>query len=244
MSALSLSVPSFAIYRQLTPEYMERTTAKLAKSKSVQNEVEYFKNKVSRLNSVDDVFKDGRLMRFILKAYDLDDQMQYPARIKQIMKDNPDDSKALLQRMTNPGYREINSALDFFKSGLTKLKGEALQKDIIAKYQAARAEDQVSDLSPNLEEALYFERKIGKVKNGYEILGDPVLFNVAKTALNLPSSIGAGNIDRVKTLIESKLDMTRLNDKKYVKGVVERFLVLKDVETRRSDGGGLIDMFA
>ncbi|MCA3664378.1 MAG: hypothetical protein INF06_10995, partial [Methylobacterium sp.] len=60
---------------------MATSTAKLAKSKSVQSEVEYFKNKVARLQEVDDVFKDGRLMRFILQSYDLADQIQYPARI-------------------------------------------------------------------------------------------------------------------------------------------------------------------
>lgn len=244
MLGSSVSISAFAVYKRLTPDFMATSTAKLAKSKSVQSEVDYFKDRVSRLQSVDDVFKDNRLMRFILKAYDLDDQMQYPARIKQIMKDDPTSPTALVRRMTNPGYREINAALDFFKSGLTKLKGEALQKDIITRYQSARNEEQVSQLSPNLEEALYFERKIGKVRNGYEILGDPVLFNVAKTALNLPSFVSASKIERLKDTIESKLDMTKLNDSKYIKGLIERFLVLKDVETRRNEGGGLVDMFA
>lgn len=244
MFGSSVTVSSFAIYKRLTPAYLAESTAKLAKSSSVKNEVEYFRNKVSNLQSVDDVFKDGRLMRFVLKAYDLEDQMQYPARIKQIMKDDPTDPRALLQRMTNPGYREINAAMDFFVSGLTKLKGEALQKDIISRYQSARSDDQLAELSPNLEDALYFERRIGRVRNGYEILGDPVLFSVAKTALSLPSSVSASNIDRLKALVESKVDMTKLNDTKYVKSMVERFLVLKDVETRRNEGGGLIDMFA
>lgn len=244
MFGSSASVSSFAVYRRLTPDFMAASTAKLAKSKSVQSEVEYFKNKVARLQEVDDVFKDGRLMRFILQSYDLADQIQYPARIKQIMKDDPAASGTLLQRMTNPGYREINAAMDFFKSGLTKLKSASLQADIIARYQSARNVEQVSQLSPNLEEALYFERKIGKVKNGYEILGDPVLFNVARTALSLPSYVSASNIDRLKLMIESKLDMSRLKDTKYVKGLIERFLVLKDVETRQTEGGGLLNMFA
>jgi hypothetical protein len=101
MFALSASVSSFAVYRRLTPDFMAASTAKLAKSKSVQSEVEYFKNKVARLQDVDDVFKDGRLMRFILQSYDLADQIQYPARIKQILKDDSTASGTLLQRMTN-----------------------------------------------------------------------------------------------------------------------------------------------
>ncbi|MCA3675282.1 MAG: hypothetical protein INF05_09765, partial [Methylobacterium sp.] len=66
----------------------------------------------------------------------------------------------------------------------------------------------------------------------------------ARTALSLPSYVSASNIDRLKVMIESKLDMSRLKDTKYVKGLIERFLVLKDVETRQAEGGGLLNMFA
>lgn len=244
MFVTSSVLSAYPLYQRLTPEFMAENTKKVSKSASVQNEVAYFKARVARIETVDDFLKDGRLLRFALKAYNLEDQLQYPARIKQIMKDDPTDPRALVQRMTSPGYREINGAFEFFKKGLTKLKSEAFQQEIVARYYAARNVDTLTETSPDLAEALYFERMIGKAKTGYDVLGDRVLFAVVIKALNLPVQAASTQIERLKTLIESKLDFKRLNEPKYVKSLVERYLILKDVESRRNEGGGLIDMFA
>jgi hypothetical protein len=244
MFLASNAFPAYPIYKRLTPEYMTANTIKVSKTAEVKNEVAYFKERVARLEKVDDFFKDSRLMRFALIAFNLEDQMQYPARIKQIMKDDADDPRALVRRMTSPGYREINAAFEFFEKGLTKLKGEAFQTEIVARYYSARNEKSISEMSPDLADALYFERMIGKVRSGYDILGDRILFGVAQKALNLPPAVSGSKIERLKIMIESKLDLTRVGDSKYVKGLVERFLVLKDVETRKGAGGSLIDMFA
>ncbi len=78
MLGSSVSISAFAVYKRLTPDFMATSTAKLAKSKSVQSEVDYFKARVSRLQSVDEVFKDNRLMRFILKPMTLKTSCSIP----------------------------------------------------------------------------------------------------------------------------------------------------------------------
>ncbi len=244
MLTASNAFPAYPLYKRLTPEFMTANTIKVSKSADVKGEVAYFKARVARIEKVDDFFKDSRLMRFALTAFNLEDQMQYPARIKQIMKDDAGDPNALVRRMTSPGYREINAAFEFFKKGVTKLKTEAFQTEVIARYYSARNEKAISEMSPDLADALYFERMIGKVRSGYDILGDRILFGVAQKALSLPPAVSGSKIERLKLMIESKLDLTRVNDSKYVKGLVERFLVLRDVEARQSAGGGLINIFA
>lgn len=244
MLLTSNAFPAYPLYKRLTPEFMTANTLKASKSAEVQAEVAYFRTKVARTDNVDDLLKDSRALRFMLKAYDLEDQLQYPARIKQILKGDPSNPNALVNRMTSPGYRQINAAFEFFDSGMAKLKTEGFQAEVIAKYYSARGEQTISEMSPDLADALYFERMIRKVRSGYDILGDPILFGVVRKALNLPPAISSSKIERLKVMIEDKFDLKRVNDTKYIKGLVERFLVLKDVETRQSQGGGLIDMFA
>jgi hypothetical protein len=244
MLLTSNAFPALPLYKRLTPDFMTANTIKVSKSASVQSEVTYFKERVARLENVDDFFKDSRLMRFALTAYNLEDQLQYPARIKQIMKGDASNPQALVRRMTSPGYREINAAFDFYSSGLTKLKSASFQSEITARYYSARNAQSISEMSPDLADALYFERMIGKVKSGYDILGDPTLFAVAQKALNLPPQVSSSKIERLKVMIEEKFDLKRVNDTKYIKSLVERFLVLKEVDTRKSAGGGLIDIFA
>jgi hypothetical protein len=160
------------------------------------------------------------------------------------MKDNPDDPNALVRRMTSAGYREINAAFDFFKSGVAKLKDPEFQKSLIAKYQTQRYEISLGEINPNISDALYFERMIGKAKNGYEVIGDKVLFEVTKTALNMPSGAVSAKIERLRQWIEREMDFTKLDDPAYVKKLSHRFLMLKDVEAHKSTSNGLIDIFA
>lgn len=244
MLTASNAFPAYPLYKRLTPDYMTASTQRLSKSAVVQSEVAYFKNKVARIENVEEFLKDPRLMRFALKAYNLEDQLQYPARIKQIMKDDATNAASLVRRMTSPGYREINAGFDFFNSGVTKVKSESFQAELISRYYTASNEQQMSELNPDLADALYFERMIGKARNGYEVIGDPILFGVVRKALNLPAAASTAKIEQLKKVIESKLDFTRLGDTAYVKKLAERFLILKDVETRQSSGGSLIDMFA
>ncbi|MGL5448552.1 MAG: DUF1217 domain-containing protein [Rhabdaerophilum sp.] len=244
MLTSSNAFPAYPLYKRITPQFMTANTIKVSKSAEVQAEVAYFKAKVSKLQNVDDFFKDSRLLRFALTAYNMEDQLQYPGRIKQIMKGDASNPRSLVRQMTSPGYREINAAFDFFNSGVTKLKSDGFQTEVIARFYSTRGEKTLSDLNPDLADALYFERMIGKAKNGYEVIGDPILFDVVKKAFNLPPMVSGAKIEKLKALVESKLDFTRLNNQPYIKGIAERFLVLKDVETRQNQGGGLIDMFA
>jgi len=99
-------------------------------------------------------------------------------------------------------------------------------------------------MNPTLTDGLYFERKIKSVTSGYQIISDPVLFPVIKTALNIPNAAVTGSIERLNEWIERDFDLTRVNDTKYIRGIVNRFLVLKDVQAKLASGSPLLDIFA
>ncbi|CAN1547290.1 Protein of unknown function DUF1217 [Rhabdaerophilaceae bacterium] len=235
---------AYPVYRTLTAEVRASGAEKMAKDGVVKADIAYFRAKVAKIATPDEFLKDYRLLKFALAAYNLEDQLQYPARIKAIMKDDPTDPTSLVRRMTSAGYREINAAFDFFSKGVTKLKDASFVDEVVKKFTVSRYEQSLGAINPELSDAVYFERKIGAVRNGYEIIGDPILFDVVKTALSVPGNAVGGKIERLKAWVEKGLDMKRLNEPAYVKKIVERFLVLKDVENRRVSGSGLIDIFA
>lgn len=239
------TISAYPLFKSLTPTQMEANKAKYAKSAKVQTEVNYFKAKAAKVQTVDELLKDYRALKYMLTAYSMEDQLQYPARIKTILKDNAADSAALVNRMSSAGYREINAAFDFFKKGVANLKDSAFLDKLAKKYSDSAYELSLGDISPDLADAFYFQNKIGAVKNGYEVIGDKVLFSVIKTALNIPNAAAAsGKVEKLKAWIERDLDFKRLNDATYIRKLAERFLVLKDVENRKGESSGLIDMFA
>lgn len=239
-----LSVSGYAIFQSLTPTRMATGVKNIAKSAAVKGDIEYFRTHAPKCKSVEDFLKDYRLLKFALTGYSMEDQMQYPARIKQILKDDPTSRTALVNRMTNAGYKEINKDFDFFKSGTKNLQDPAFINKLVDKYNQAEYEISLGNANPALTDALYFQRKIGAVKNGYEIIGDPVLFSVVKTALRIPQNAVVGDVKRLKAWIETKFDLKKVNDAAYVKKFVGQFLALKDFESQKSQGNGMLDMFA
>ncbi len=244
MFSRNLSLSAFPIYQSLTPEVLATNKARYAKSATIASEATYFRAKLATVKTVDEFLNDYRALKFALTAYSMADQMEYPARIKAILKDDKSDRAALVNRMTSPGYKEINAAFNFFKGGIAKLKDAAFVNTLVQKYSDAQYEQSLGTLNTSISDALYFERKIGAAKSGYDIIGDPILFDVVKTALNISSAGTQTKIERLKAWVERDLDMKRLNEPAYVKKIVNRFLVLKDVEQQRSSSNPLLDMFA
>ena len=77
--------------------------------------------------------------------------------------------------------------------------------------------------------ALYFERKAGGLTNFYEILADPALAKVVRTALSLPESFASADIDRQVKLFEEKLDIEDFTDPARLEKFLTRFTSLWEV---------------
>jgi Protein of unknown function (DUF1217) len=237
-------ISAFALYKSFTPERLAAGQARYAKSGNVKAEIAYFQSKAASVETVDAFLKDYRLLKFALTAHGMESQLQYPARIKTVLKDDPSSATALVNKMSDTSYRTINAAFDFFKSGVAKLKDPAFVANLVEKYTGATYEQSLGELNPALTDALYFKKKIGAVKNGYEIIGDKTMFNIIRTAFNIPKGAVAGDLALLKAKIEKVVDMTKLGDSAYVNKITERFLVLSDVEQQKSEGNPLLDLLA
>jgi hypothetical protein len=244
MDAGTFSFNAFAMFQRFNPTTLAADQQRFAKRGDVQNEIAYFKSKIGSITTPEEFMKDFRLMKFALSAYSMESQMDYPARIKQILMSDPTDPKALVNRMSDESYRTINRAFDFINSGVTKLKSDSFVSSLVDNYVANQHEVSLSELNSTMTDGLYFERKIKGITSGYQIIGDPVLFAVVKSALNIPNAAVTGSVERLKDWVERDFDLKRTNDPKYIRDIVNRFLVLKDVQARLSEGNPLLDIFA
>jgi hypothetical protein len=224
---------AFPLYQSLTPERMATDKAKYAKQPNVQNEIAYFRAKVATIETPEAFIKDFRLLKFALSAYSMESQLQYPARIKQILMSDPLDSKALVNKMNDSSYRTLNQAFNFSAGGVENLKNKAFIDSLVTRYTQANYEQSLGEMNPALTDALYFERTIKNVKNGFQIIGDAVLFDVVKIALNIPNAAATGSVDRLKDWIERDFDLSKVADPAYINKMLKRYLVLKDVEQRQ-----------
>jgi flagellar basal body rod protein FlgF len=94
-------------------------------STSVQSAIAYFEKTVPTLTSVSQFENNSQLMDFVLSAFGLDSEAQYPGLIKQVLSQDPNNANSLVNQLTDPRFKQLATALDFYDYGLGKLQGVA-----------------------------------------------------------------------------------------------------------------------
>ena len=87
--------------------------------------------------------------------------------------------------------------------------------------------------------ALYFSRKAGDISNFYQVLADPALSKVVRTALSLPESFASADIDKQVQLFESKLDVEDFKDPQKLEKFLTRFTSLWEISNPSAGSSAL-----
>src|SRR6185436_17746538 len=82
----------------------------------------------------------------------------------------------------------------------------------VDRYVRQTLEEDAGQQNEGVRLALYFARKASGLTSAYGILADAALLKVAHTALGIPASASAMDIDRHAQMISAKLDVDDLKD--------------------------------
>ncbi|HYG87165.1 MAG TPA: DUF1217 domain-containing protein [Azospirillum sp.] len=212
--------------------------ARFKDSPDVKREVEYFKSAVGKLKSVDDLFKDRRLLAFLASASNLAGEEQYPGKMKRILTESVDNKDAVMYRLTDKRYSQAAESFRF-DQGLSKIK--SAQDDIIAAYQKSQYEASVGNENAAVREARHFENYAGNVKTVWEILGDPILRKVVTKTLGIPEQIAFQPLDTQAKAVTDRLDISKLSDANFRDKFIKRFLTQSDMEQWQAGGSASTD---
>lgn len=193
--------------------YVQNEPQKIAdftKQSSYQQAVSYFKANIGKAKTVDDVVHDPKLLNFILTAFNLQSDAQYPAKVKAILTSDLSDRTSYANALIDPRYQQFAKEFDVHDLGMTNFQNSASIQDVIDKYTTNSYEASLDNVNPALRSAAYFLRNIGSITDAYNILGDPVFRNVVVTALGLPNTIANLPVQDQRALINSKLDIKKL----------------------------------
>jgi hypothetical protein len=200
---------ALALYQSLERTDPATAMTKFRSSAAVERDVKAFKEQLASVKTTDELFKNRRLMGFVLTAYGLETELNYMGRIKGVMMSDLSKPTSIANILKDRRYREIAGDLQMFKTGVDLLKNPATTQKVVDRYVAAQYELSISKENPALREARYFAQNIGKVSNVYEILGDNVLRKVVTSALGLPDQIAIQPIETQAELIKRRLDITQ-----------------------------------
>ncbi|MGP1355321.1 DUF1217 domain-containing protein [Roseicyclus sp.] len=192
--------------------------------------IETFRERIGDVRSVEDLVEDRELYVFVMKAFDLEDQIFGKALVRRMLESDISDRRALVNRLTDPRLREMYQTLGFENEGTTNantVQG-TWQEGIVDRYlETVFINDQEAQ-NTAVGAALEFRRKAAGIEKPLDILRDGDLALVVRRALGLPDAMAQLDLDRQGDLIRSKLDLAKLKDPAEVEKLVRKFLILND----------------
>jgi len=206
---------------------------------SIQNEVQHkravekFRAQAGTIKTPAELVKNFEVYSFVMRSFDLEDQIFGKAMIRKILESDITDKNSLINRLTDPRFKNLYNTLGFVTTpGLesSKLNDPIFQNTIVEKYVDRVFINRQAEQNPAVGSVLDFREKAAKIKTWYDVLKDTSLTKFFQTALSLPAALSGLDVDKQKAILEKKYDLKKLADPVAVDKLVGRYLLFSDLE--------------
>jgi hypothetical protein len=211
---------------QLIARDITRSLARRACSPVVARETEYYLASITKVKSIEDLIGNDRLFAYAMKAFGLEDMTYAKAFMRKALEGGVDDDQSFANKLADRRYREFVEAFNFARYGDATTAFDRTQQGTVDRYLRQTLEITAGDQNEGVRLALYFERKAPEIGSVYQILADPALLQVVQTALGIPASTGAADIDKQAKMISARLDLDDLKDPEALGKFIQRFTSL------------------
>lgn len=246
MSTLAIGGLSALTAFRLAEQRGEKGLEITRRDPMVSREIDYFKDNIDKVSSVDELFRNYRLVKFVLESVGLDNEIQYLGRAKKILSERVDDDNALMNRLTDKRWKSAAELLQLGEKGIDNLKSQATKDKLIDYFVKFKYEETLRQQNSAVPLARYFIAKADSISNAYEILGDAKLRHVVTTTLGLPLEIAYQEVETQAEAVTRRLDIKKLKDPDFVQKFAERFMIMSDMKAQEERGGGqswLLNLF-
>ncbi|GAA2828692.1 uncharacterized protein DUF1217 [Aminobacter aminovorans] len=203
-------------------------------SEAVKKEVKYYLDNIVKVTSAKDLMADNRLYTFAMKSFGIEGSIPNKEMMEKVLAGGVRDPKSYANQMTDKRYAAFASTYNFEALGKDATTYNAAQRPSVDKYVRQTLEENAGKDNEGVRLALYFERKASSITSFYEVLADPALAKVVRTALGLPETFASANIDRQVKLFEDKLKIETFSNPKKLDEFLKRFTSLWEINNPSS----------
>ncbi len=199
--------------------------AQTAKQPAVARDIATFRAAVASATSPAQLLRNPTVLKVLLTANGLGGQEQYPALAQKALLSNTKQSTALANTLPNSAWKSTASLYDFANQGLAVLKKPGVVDTLANGYAEVTWRNSLDATTPGLSEALSFRSSASTFKTADQILGDPTARTVVTTALGIPEQIAFQDLGAQEDAITSHLDISKLQDPKFVETLTIQYLL-------------------
>tara|TARA_R110002049_G_scaffold29972_2_gene101958 strand:+ start:47189 stop:48016 length:828 start_codon:yes stop_codon:yes gene_type:complete len=189
-----------------------------------------FSERIASIGSPKELIADTEVYTFVMRAFDLEDQIFGKALIRKTLESDISDRTALVNRLTDPKIREMYETLRFAPEGgaSPNFADPDWQADMIDRFKERLVLNSASEGNTGAGLALEFKARAGEIETWFDVLKDKNLGKFMRRALALPDEIVKVDIDRQAALFAQKFDIEKLKDPAEVDKLVSRFSAIYD----------------
>lgn len=238
--------------------FLKRTQAQQVATQNSQAEVQrddaYFREKIGKIDTAEQLVNDRRLLRVALGAFGLEGDINSKAFIRKVLEGGTLKEGSLANKLADKQYQKLSAAFGFgdFKTPRSKLSD--LPDNILTAWKTRNFEVAVGDQYEDLRLALNAEREIGELAakskssndaRWFAVMGNAPLRRVFEKALGLPGGFSQLDIDKQLDVLKDKAksqlgtdQIADLADPARMDGLLRRFLIRSEAEAYRNQFGG------
>lgn len=219
---------------QLALKLVDATEAKqrdlIRNSAQHSRAIDHFLSNIKTVETVDQLMDDPELYGFVMRAFDLEDQIFGKAMMSKILKSNIEEKDALVNRLTDPRFKALYKEMGFGTDGVGNINTilKSWQNRMVERYVDRQFVNAQSAENDSLGTVLEFRRKAATITGPLDVLKDSGLTEFFQTALGLPKQISGLDIDRQVAVLGKKFDFDKLSDPEEVDRLISRYVAISD----------------
>ncbi len=233
----------------------EAQQAAFEQSPTMRRDLAYFEENIARATTAEALVSDRRLLSVALGAFGLSNDLENRYFIRKVLEDGTRGNDALANRLADKRYHKLSRAFGYGDLAVPNTARSDFPEKIAAMYQNRRFEVAVGRKAPDMRLALNLTRELGPLATDdssdttkwFTVMGSGPLRKVFETALGLPSSFGALDIDKQVGVFRDKAarafgdgTIAQFADPARQEKLVRLFLVRSQI----ADGSGSLDSAA
>jgi Protein of unknown function (DUF1217) len=229
---LSISGMSSQLALNLIDSTKDSQLQQLRNEPANQRAADAFRERIGSITTPEELVKDFEVYSFVMRAFDLEDQIFGRGMIRKILESDPSDEKALVNRLSDPRFGALHAALGFTTAAgpqTPNFNNPAFQDGIVNQFFETVFVNGKAEESPTVGTVLEFREKASDLNSWYDVLKDEDLTNFFRVALALPQEMSGLDVDKQNAIMEKKYDLTKLSDPAEREKLITRFMAISDV---------------
>lgn len=209
----------------------------------------YFEARISKVQNAEQLVSDKRLLRIALSAFGLEKDVNNRAFIRKILEEGSLTPDSLANKLADKQYLKFSAAFGFGDFSVPRTGLSTFADEILTQFRARSFETAVGTQNNSFRLALNAEREIPALASRtisdtakwYALLGNAPLREVVQTALGLPKSFAAIDLDQQVSVLRDRAEtafgattISQFADPKKLDSLIRRFHFRSELQDQLS----------